>query len=146
MTPAASSATAPACPVDPAVSLRPGFVVGGPPVDGFAAPLTGVAQVTAGGSHSCFRMTDRQVRCTGSNAAGQLGDLTAGAQSDWPGVVANQTGAGPLMDVAQVVAGGSHTCARMVSRQVLCWGSNLAGQLGNGGGPNEDLPGPVQTP
>ncbi len=130
---------------DPAEALRPSVVDGGPPVDGIAPALTGVAQVSAGGGHSCFRMTNQQLLCTGSNANGQLGDLTAGSQSDIPMVVSNQTGAGPLMGVAQVATGGSHTCTRMSDSGVLCWGSNLNGQLGNGGGPSEDLPVAVQT-
>lgn len=34
--------------------------------------------------------------------------------------------------VEQVVAGGYHTCARVVGGDVWCWGDNSAGQLGDG--------------
>ncbi len=35
-------------------------------------------------------------------------------------------------EAVQVVTGGSHSCARRTSGQVVCWGDNSKGQLGNG--------------
>ena len=33
----------------------------------------------------------------------------------------------------QVSAGGTHTCAITTERRLYCWGSDAAGQLGDGG-------------
>ena len=44
---------------------------------------------------------------------------------------------GPAVDVA---AGRAHACARVASGQVLCWGEDTSGQLGDGGGGRSDVP------
>jgi alpha-tubulin suppressor-like RCC1 family protein len=44
---------------------------------------------------------------------------------------------------AQVCAGGAYTCAMKASGEVLCFGDNLDGQLGDGTAVNRSLPVPV---
>ena len=39
---------------------------------------------------------------------------------------------GPLRHVVQLAAGARHTCARLLSGKVACWGDNASGQLGDG--------------
>ena len=41
-------------------------------------PLTGVAQVVVGSSHTCARLTSGAEMCWGENSFGQLGDGTTG--------------------------------------------------------------------
>ncbi len=95
-------------------------------------PLDGVTQVSSGYFHTCARLANGQARCWGSNLGGQLGDGTF-EDRDIPVVVTNAAGDGPLTGVRAITAGNLHTCAVLSSGQVRCWGSNEAGQLGNGG-------------
>ena len=94
-------------------------------------PLTGVAQVTAASAHSCARLTSGQVRCWGGNASGQLGIGTV-TPSALPVVVRNPANDGPLTGVTQLTSGPGYNCARLATTEVVCWGNNAFGQLGNG--------------
>ena len=94
--------------------------------------LGGVLSVTAGGNHACAVLQNHQVRCWGDNSYGELGDGSLDPRNRAV-VVRNPAGTGPLTGVASVSAGGGHTCALLVSRQVACWGDNFSGQLGTGG-------------
>jgi alpha-tubulin suppressor-like RCC1 family protein len=85
-----------------------------------------VAEVRAGGLHSCARTSNGSMWCWGVSDAGQLGDGAFGAQSSPVQVTAMGT------SVAQVTVGGAHTCALKVDGTVWCWGYNGSGQLGDG--------------
>jgi alpha-tubulin suppressor-like RCC1 family protein len=85
-----------------------------------------VAQVTAGFLHTCARRADATVWCWGENFAGQLGDGTTSSRA-MPVQVAGLVGA-----VAEVSAGGGHSCARQTDGTLWCWGFNVTGQLGDG--------------
>ena len=99
-------------------------------------------QVTAGLNHSCALVgggsrTSQTVGCWGENADGQVGDGTSGSDRLTPVTVLRLSAAGPvpafqLTAVAQVDAGGSHTCAALADGTARCWGSNSDGQLGTG--------------
>jgi hypothetical protein len=93
-----------------------------------------VAQVSAGGAHTCVLSTAGKVRCWGANGDGQLGQgntvdvgqAGGAAPADLPDV-----DLGPEAAV-QVSAGGAHTCALMASGKLRCWGRGAEGQLGYG--------------
>jgi alpha-tubulin suppressor-like RCC1 family protein len=88
--------------------------------------LSGVAEISAGDSHSCALFLNGQVMCWGGNSDNQLGDGT---------YLSKTTPVAPydLSGVAAISAGNSHTCALLlVSGDVKCWGANEFGQLGNG--------------
>jgi alpha-tubulin suppressor-like RCC1 family protein len=90
---------------------------------------SGVAAITAGGYHTCARLTTGAVQCWGRDDSGQIGDgITAGGENVVPSNV-------PALgtNTASVVAGNSHTCAIDNAGSLTCWGRNSAGQLGNGG-------------
>lgn len=85
----------------------------------------GVAAIAAGAYHTCAVMTDRTVRCWGSNLSGQLGDATT--VSRWTPTVVSGLGS-----VAALGAGQDHTCAVTTAGALWCWGENSSGQLGDG--------------
>ena len=83
-------------------------------------------RIAAGASHSCAN-TGTFAFCWGRNNHGQLGNTSLGVNSDKPVTV---SGGGSLG--GQLVVGGDHTCAINGASQLFCWGSNAAGELGNG--------------
>ena len=96
------------------------------------ASLTGVAAVSAGRIHTCAVLADTRVQCWGYNAQGQLGDGTK-TSSNLPVPARNQAGTADLTGVTEVSAGGDHTCSRLSTGVVWCWGDNADGQLGTTG-------------
>ncbi|MEX1255743.1 MAG: hypothetical protein WEE64_15520 [Dehalococcoidia bacterium] len=100
-------------------------------------PLSGVARITAGNTHTCALMEGGGVKCWGSSNQGQLGNGELGEDTahavPYPvDVCADEACATPLSGVISVVAGNYHTCALTSDRAVKCWGSNTTGQLGDG--------------
>jgi alpha-tubulin suppressor-like RCC1 family protein len=93
---------------------------------GVSGLASGVTAIAAGGLHTCAVATGGAVKCWGGNLTGQLGDGTT-TQRDVPVDVS-----GLASGVARVSAGNAHTCALTTAGAVLCWGSNLYGQIGDG--------------
>lgn len=97
--------------------LTPGPVVG---------LESGVIAIAAGSDHTCALTNAGAVKCWGKNSFGALGD-NSNANRTRPVNVQGLNGG-----VVEIAAGGAHSCARLSSRQVRCWGDNLVGQLGDG--------------
>jgi alpha-tubulin suppressor-like RCC1 family protein len=88
-------------------------------------------RIATGDGHSCALNAEGALRCWGYNEFGQLGYGTASSIGDEPGEMPPadvEAGA----TVVEVVAGGAHTCARLLDGKVRCWGFNEYGQLGRG--------------
>lgn len=98
-----------------------------PVLDESSQPLTGVRAVTGGLDHSCAIVGDGTVRCWGSNDLGQLGD--GGSQN----TMQVETSVVGVTGAAELSAFGPHTCALISGGGVLCWGSDIDGELGNDG-------------
>jgi alpha-tubulin suppressor-like RCC1 family protein len=91
---------------------------------------------------SCLAVTTTgQLYAWGNNTAGQLGDGTT-KQRLTPVRVHLPAGT----KVTAVRPGAFFTLALTASGQVLAWGSNAAGQLGNGSAKSRRLPVPVKLP
>lgn len=90
-----------------------------------------VVEVSAGGQFTCARLANGEVYCWGLNSSGELGIGDSSTRF---------VPAGPVtLDAlpAQIAAGSSHACARLVNNSVQCWGDNSSGQLGDSDGGND---------
>lgn len=78
----------------------------------FPVQVTGlsdaVEEVVAAGRYTCARTRDGTVWCWGDNISGELGDGTTQSPRTSPVQVIDLGS-----DVAELAAGGNHTCARV---------------------------------
>ncbi|HEU4537946.1 MAG TPA: hypothetical protein VFS00_27690, partial [Polyangiaceae bacterium] len=93
------------------------------------APLAGVHALAAGDGHVCALTEAGSLLCWGRNSEGQLGDGVT--PSSYPAPALAAPGA-PLSGVRALSFGDEHACAVVSSGEVLCWGRNHRGQLGDG--------------
>ena len=94
--------------------------------------LSGIVHISLNGDHSCALKSNGRVWCWGKGTQGQLGN---GGSSDQNYPVAVESSADvPQEDIVQLGAGRNHTCALKSDGQVLCWGNQRYGILGNGNG------------
>jgi len=83
-------------------------------------------QVAVSTTHTCVRLTDGTVACSGLNSYGQIG------------APANVTSSPTFRRVpvqgfaVQVATSGLATCALLETGEVFCWGGNTGGELGRG--------------
>ncbi|QQR91444.1 MAG: hypothetical protein IPJ88_06870 [Myxococcales bacterium] len=90
-----------------------------------------VIQITAGGAHTCALLDTGNVRCWGYAAQGQLGYANSQdiGDNELPASAGDVNVGGT---VVQISAGRFHTCARLDTGAVRCWGEGNFGQLGYG--------------
>jgi len=88
----------------------------------------GVIRVVTGGYHTCAVMDNLTLWCWGANWEGQLGNDSWSSTYTPSQVMA---GGFPLY-VSSVAAGERHTCAVDTAGNLLCWGNNWFGQVGDG--------------
>ena len=98
--------------------------------------LGNIVQISAGGYHTCALNSSGNVLCWGSGNIGQLGNNSTDnssfpVQVVGPDTNSDNNGDGVLGNIVQISAGDRHTCALNSSGNVLCWGSNGRGQLGD---------------
>ena len=90
--------------------------------------ITDAVDASTGSNHACVLHETGEVSCWGANVAGQLGleEAIANDLSHTPIKVAGIT------DAKAISAGAFHTCAILGSGEVICWGWDDNGQLGDG--------------
>ncbi|HYO59410.1 MAG TPA: RCC1 repeat-containing protein, partial [Archangium sp.] len=90
-----------------------------------------VRELAAGASHTCALLDSGAVRCWGLNAQGQLGyGHTRDVGDDESPASAGEVILGGTVMQLAAHATSQHTCARLESGAVRCWGRNAHGQLG----------------
>jgi alpha-tubulin suppressor-like RCC1 family protein len=86
--------------------------------------LKGAKQISLGtNGHGCAAMADGTAKCWGSDAFGIQGNGSGQKDAAAPEVVPG------LKDVEEIRAGYNHTCARLKSGDVFCWGYNSSGEV-----------------
>lgn len=103
---------------------------------------TTIVAIHGGGLHSLALASSGQLFAWGNNTSGQLGIGTSGVPRSVPVPVALPPGT----TIATFEAGGSHSMALTAAGQLLVWGRNHAGQLGDGTTTNRTVPAPVSLP
>jgi hypothetical protein len=88
-------------------------------------------RLDGGGLATCALAAGGAASCWGDNSAGQLGtgDFT---DRSTPASVVGPGGGAPLA-FQSIVAGLGHACGRTVT-EIYCWGTNVDGQIAQGGG------------
>jgi alpha-tubulin suppressor-like RCC1 family protein len=90
-------------------------------------PAEGDHPIVAGKAHSCAS-TVSGFYCWGNNSSNRLGRASAPSMTHTPqSVLLGGTSSG-----TDLALGESHACG-IVSGRLSCWGSNIFGELGNGG-------------
>jgi alpha-tubulin suppressor-like RCC1 family protein len=109
--------------------LGDGTTTSSPTPVNVAGLTSGVASISAGGTHTCAVTNTSGVACWGWNGFGQLGNSST-TSSPTPVNVAGLTSF-----VTSISAGATHTCAITLTPDhvnvATCWGNNGSGQLGD---------------
>jgi alpha-tubulin suppressor-like RCC1 family protein len=91
------------------------------------------ATVSAGNYHTCGVRKNGKLYCWGYDGTGEVGN------GDTTGRVTTPLRIGTFEDWANVSAGSYHTCGVRKNGKLYCWGSDGAGQVGNGPGDSNIL-------
>jgi alpha-tubulin suppressor-like RCC1 family protein len=111
------------------------------PVQSALPPGTTITQLATGVGHNLALTSTGEVYAWGYNPFGQCGDGTA-TDRDMPGLVDLPEG----VTVTSIGTGWNHSLAVTSTGDLLAWGSNTDGQLGDGTTTNRDTPVEVQLP
>jgi alpha-tubulin suppressor-like RCC1 family protein len=96
------------------------------PIVDVATVTETVSMVALGNIHTCILTESGGVKCWGWNRQGELGNNSLDNSYTPVDVVGLSSG------VSAIDSGGYHTCALTEQQEVLCWGDNRYGQLGDG--------------
>jgi len=93
------------------------------------------SKISSGAGHTCaITSATAELYCWGLNSSGQLGDLTSTNRTVPTHVAGNLT-------FDAVSAGTDHTCGHAIGGGIIyCWGSNAAGQVGDGTTLSHNIP------
>ena len=102
--------------------------------------LRDIVHLGVGDFHACAVRATGAVQCWGAQSEGRLGNGSTALS--FQALPVNVPG---VLDAVAVSPGQAHTCALRATGQVLCWGRNFEGEIGNGGTVSPQLS-PVTVP
>ncbi len=109
-------------------------------IDDYVPPFgaTSVAQISAGGWHTCAVSGDGRVRCWGAGSHGTLGygNTNDIGDDEHPSAAGDVDVGGKVVQLA--TSDLDHTCAVLENQNVRCWGNGVHNKLGYGA-PYEDI-------
>ncbi|MDG1525023.1 MAG: hypothetical protein P8Q90_03015, partial [Candidatus Thalassarchaeaceae archaeon] len=94
-----------------------------------------VDALALGADHTCALLDDASIVCWGDNAYGQLGIGNTNTIGDGAGEMGSSLSTVSLpsgRSASQITAGEDVTCAILDNNDLICWGNNDYGQLGQG--------------
>lgn len=98
----------------------------------------GVSRIQLGLQHGCAVKTSGEIFCWGNNVEGQVGQPEIGTVYTTP-----QQVLGIDTNVKNLILGWRSSCVELDSYEILCWGRNDSGQLGDGTFINSASPRPL---
>ncbi len=108
----------------------PSLDAAGEPVSPIISRIAFSLSMSSFGTGQCAILEDESVRCWGGNLNGELGtDLPEYIDGSFKPVMVH--GLLPNSGATSVTSGLFYSCA-VVKGEVLCWGANISGQLGDG--------------
>lgn len=93
--------------------------------------ITDATLIDAGDSHTCAVTTTSGVVCWGNATNGRLGNDEFTGIEPAP-VIALDAVSAAITTATSISAGATDTCVTTSTSQLLCWGSETSGQLGDG--------------
>ena len=107
---------------------------------GFAVAMS----ITVGLEHACVVLSTGRVTCWGSDSSGQIGNGSVAGNVAAPPQPVGLPGG---VTAVALAAGRLHSCALLRTGSITCWGSDVAGQLGNGAAGSQLTPSsPIALP
>jgi len=98
-------------------------------VSGIDGTTTSAVQISMGSQHACAVLTDGTAKCWGNGGSGRIGN---GSTTTAASPSAVKMGGNVLTGIRSIASGAESSCAIINSGEVVCWGNNASGQLGNG--------------
>lgn len=89
------------------------------------------SQIAVGAEHACALLEDSSVFCWGRNDVGQTGKGATSGYEWLPVQVKDTSNVSFLSGIQSLAAGDDHTCAKMKAGNLVCWGDNMNGQIGD---------------
>jgi len=130
-------------------SATAAVIVVAPPPPPPTSTLPAFASVTAGGAHTCALTAAGAAWCWGRGESGQLGvpvpTTTCPTDSGPFPCSMTPVAVGGGLTFTRLAGGVAHSCGLVADGSAYCWGSNAAGQLGDGLTANRTAPAPVST-